>query len=509
MSLATPTPKVWKQPSNVLKLTTHEHKRPVIDKKDLVTFRFFLDSIESATQRRLERRIKLLGASVETFFSAKCTHLITPKAPIEQQENITPTDNNNTNKPHIKDDIVEKAKKWNIKVWSLDYTINFLHALIEPSNHGRRADEKKVLGKIYQEEKLFGLSTSSSSDGHSNARPQFVPFRGHYCLVEDVTNVHRAPVIKEYSRHIMDKSSPDFPWPYLKRTPANNSPFSRILRDKTREQNEKAKQGEEKKKEGEVKEEDNNNKPMTPPTPAMITTTNTNSNNNEESGRPGLNRGDSHLRASGFHPSTTTNTAATTISRTPTSTTATDTRRLIPTDSVNRLDRRMIENIPQLQQQHQQQQQQKAKQEHLRSQAIKQSIQQQQKREQQKKMMKEMDLGFCENCNKRFSNLEEHIKEDAHQAFIKDQNNFKKLDDLLEKTRRQYKSPLPERMRAHTDPSIDGKNVKYQSDMTHKRKRPSIDKLLTPTKVIKQDDVKISNNENDTEGWGKFYNVFL
>jgi hypothetical protein len=265
--------------------------------------------------------------------------------------------------------------------------MNFLHTLIEPSNHGRRADEKKVLGKIYQEEKLFGLSTSSS-DGHSNTRPQFVPFRGHYCLVEDVTNVHRAPVIKEYSRQILDKSSPDFPWPYLKRTPANKSPFSRILRDKTKEQNN------DKPKQQEQKQDDENKKhdaqPMTPP----ATTTNN-----------GMNQGDSHLKASGFHPSTTTNTAATTISRTTTSTTA-DVRRLSPTDSLNRLDKRMIENIPQLQQQ--QQQKLKQQQEDLRNQAIKQSIQQQQRRkEQQKRMLKEMDLGFCENCNKRFSILEE------------------------------------------------------------------------------------------------------
>jgi regulatory protein YycH of two-component signal transduction system YycFG len=67
-------------------------------------------------------------------------------------------------------------------------------------------------------------------------------------------------------------------------------------------------------------------------------------------------------------------------------------------------------------------------------------------------------------------------------------------------------------MRAHTDASIDGKNVKYQSDTTQKRKRPSIDKLLTPTKIIKQDNdenLSIPHNDNDTEGWGKFYNVFL
>jgi hypothetical protein len=73
MSLATApttanaTTKVWRQPSTALKATTRENRRPVIDKKDLVTFRFFLDSIESVTQRRLERRIKLLGAVRHCF----------------------------------------------------------------------------------------------------------------------------------------------------------------------------------------------------------------------------------------------------------------------------------------------------------------------------------------------------------------------------------------------------------------------------------------------------------
>jgi hypothetical protein len=88
--------------------------------------------------------------------------------------------------------------------------------------------EKNVLGDAYQNDKRFGPSTGTGTKDHAR-RPQFAEFKGNYLIVEDTTKVHRPPVIKEYTKQVLDKSHRHFPWPYLRNTPDNKSPFDREL----------------------------------------------------------------------------------------------------------------------------------------------------------------------------------------------------------------------------------------------------------------------------------------
>lgn len=94
------------------------------------------------------------------------------------------------------------------------------------------------------------------------------------------------------------------------------------------------------------------------------------------------------------------------------------------------------------------------------------------------------------------------MKDPTHQTFIRDQNNFKVLDDLLEKTHRVYKAPLPDHWKNLVEPSIDGKNVRFMSDP--KRSLESSNKLSTS--VHKKQ--KIAEPQQK-KGWGKYHDVFL
>jgi hypothetical protein len=102
--------------------------------------------------------------------------------------------------------------------------------------------------------------------------------------------------------------------------------------------------------------------------------------------------------------------------------------------------------------------------------------------------------------------------------YIKDQNNFKKLDELLEKTCRVYKTALPDHMKNFIDVNIDGKNMKFLSDL--KRSHPTPPPADTPprklsTSLMQQKQIiepRIATADttvNDEEGWGKYHDVFL
>lgn len=99
------------------------------------------------------------------------------------------------------------------------------------------------------------------------------------------------------------------------------------------------------------------------------------------------------------------------------------------------------------------------------------------------------------------------MKDPTHQTFIRDQNNFKILDALLEKTHRVYKAPLPDHWKSLVEHSIDGKNVRYVSDL--KRPPPdsfeSLNKLSTVSMLKKQN----TTESQQKKGWGKYHTVFL
>ncbi|KAI9471420.1 hypothetical protein BDB00DRAFT_879948 [Zychaea mexicana] len=84
----------------------------------------------------------------------------------------------------------------------------------------------------------------------------------------------------------------------------------------------------------------------------------------------------------------------------------------------------------------------------------KQRQQEREKAQAQKKL--ELEMHWCENCNKRYSNLKEHIQEKAHQTFVRDQNNFRRFDEVVAKLRRQHKAQIPPLSTLNL-PDFDGK----------------------------------------------------
>ncbi|KAI8097491.1 uncharacterized protein BX664DRAFT_326499 [Halteromyces radiatus] len=60
------------------------------------------------------------------------------------------------------------------------------------------------------------------------------------------------------------------------------------------------------------------------------------------------------------------------------------------------------------------------------------------KRELTRRLAKE-NAKYCENCVVVYQDLEKHLQEESHLAFVRDQNNFKELDMVLATTRRLHR----------------------------------------------------------------------
>lgn len=296
-------------------------------------------------------------------------------------------------------------------------TVTFLMSVSCSSR--KEVQEKRALGKVLQEEKLFGPSTGTNSEAQSR-RPQFVPFTGHFLIIEDATQAHRPPICKQWTKEVFTSKPAEYPWPYFKQTPKFRSPFGKRIPPPpkkpiadadapavdtatkpttTSDANNKN-----------IKQQDKENIPL----PKQVTSTITASKPLAASPTPSplssqksqsqqqttttttQKQPDSQnysLRASGFHPSCTNNiqSASTRSVSTSVSILQGENRRLPPGDSVNRLDKRMVENVTL--NEHQKLRRQKAQQE------------QQARRE--REMKKKRDSRYCENCNILFENLEE------------------------------------------------------------------------------------------------------
>ncbi|CEP11081.1 hypothetical protein [Parasitella parasitica] len=450
-------------------------------KKKFASFKFFLDNLDPLVSKRIERGIKLMGATHEAFFSKDCTHLITTKSIPYHENLLAPTINSTASSPTTKpttstkkyDAIIESAIQFNTVLWSADVMRKTVEFLMNVSSR-KEVQEKRALGKVLQEEKLFGPSTGTNSEAQSK-RPHFVPFTGHFLIVEDATQAHRPPVCKQWTKEVFTKKPAEYPWPYFKQTPKLRSPFGKRAPPPPKQPtadtcattcnpaggNATASA----KKTDPAKnnlQEDKENIPAHKQAASGIAAAKPlatpSSLSSQKSQQPAATQKQPEsqnfsLRASGFQPSCTNNIQS--ASTRSVSILQGGNRRLTPGDSVNRLDKRMIENVGLNEQEK----------------LNKQKAQQEHQARQEQELKKKRDSRFCENCNMAFENLEEHSKQQTHQTFIRDQNNFKELDALLAKIHRRYKQPLPDHMKGLIDTSIDGKNVEFVSDL--KRARPT------------------------------------
>lgn len=149
-----------------------------------------------------------------------------------------------------KEDIIDKAQKLGIRVWSLDSKHLFIswepspirpHPISPLTQPPPSLElQRKILKTLFADdpaapqapaltptpgtagdlplllrtEKVFGLTTG-------DPRADFHCFRAHYLLVEDSTGTHRPLIIKEYPR----PESKEVPWPKLRNNRPGLCPF--------------------------------------------------------------------------------------------------------------------------------------------------------------------------------------------------------------------------------------------------------------------------------------------
>ncbi|KAI8341138.1 hypothetical protein BC941DRAFT_467188 [Chlamydoabsidia padenii] len=471
-------------------------------RKDFPTFTFFLDNLDDKHQKSLERKIILLGAKSKAFFSKACTHLITTKPFYEvlsspgkaadhamvidsqDQENVKqPSDNSsdlkstfakkpNTAKDPSQQAFFDTAHSLGIEVWSLTRTLCVVSALMNKrASHGPVIDSgapHETLNKMLLEEKRYGVST-----GHRNGqahRPTFVTFNNYYAKVEDVAGVHCPILVKEFPTPVFDPDTPEneriYPWPklYVISDAQVRSPFSPPDRSKQIQS----------------KHHVNMKPPQQQPAHNMAGISSKNCipsntilshNKHQHTFNP--------CQQNNLHPEYQENNllapalgtlgpASADISiltsKTPFTTNSTNqsfltqrTRSIstnltnsqttlhapgVPLyDNVSRLDRRMVTNqrkgLP------------GGDAKHLGTvddgTGIRSVVAAKAAHDQAERRKKDLarrtakeNSKYCENCVAYYQDLEKHLQEESHLGFVRDQNNFKDLDIVLESTRRSH-----------------------------------------------------------------------
>lgn len=274
-------------------------------------------------------------------------------------------------------------------------TVDYFMKASPFKNKNKHAMEKKALGKVYQEEKLFGPSTGVNNETHSR-RPHFVAYTGYFLSVDDNNQTHRPVVARQYTDHTFKKKPSDYPWPFLKITPAGRSPFGKRAPPAKKEPlpphvsaptapNTTAPPNTVPTPPNTTAPPPNTVPTPTVPRPSPPAVTNASAQITTPPATPvaaTVNTESQYsLRASGYQQSCTNNTQSV-------STTMQHDKRLKPGESVNRLDKRMVENVTQ--KEHQK----------MHKQVFK-------DKENRTRKEKKKDMRYCENCNRHFEKLEE------------------------------------------------------------------------------------------------------
>ncbi|KAJ1966543.1 Cdc7p-Dbf4p kinase complex regulatory subunit [Dispira parvispora] len=228
-------------------------------------FIFYFDGIDQDAIRPIIQQIRQLGATVEPFFSTKVTHVIVPDSlgPSINETQATTVVGGKSNPAGVrpvvsgngpsadsggdgkretpKDDIVQLARKWEKKMWTLSKLVQrFLRYMPGFVGESSRVDlASRRLVDALQEERIFGVSRTLQSPALSSSRSRLSLsnraadlksrydihyLRQIYVLVEDITNVHRPIIMGEYP---LSKNNSSTTWPRLYIVPPGRCPFVR------------------------------------------------------------------------------------------------------------------------------------------------------------------------------------------------------------------------------------------------------------------------------------------
>ncbi|KDQ15205.1 hypothetical protein BOTBODRAFT_31872 [Botryobasidium botryosum FD-172 SS1] len=202
------------------------------------SFRFYFDSVDAGAKQPHAARVQQLGARVDDFFSANCTHLITnrPRPPADQVDQLVSNKENlagaqtkrglpsrgNAPLPGLRspiklkalagtgkgaaagadhevyDSLVIKALQFGMKIWdSAKLEAILVRLLTNPTPSAPVPSPK--LSHLLKSEKQTGVTLER--DPSALRRDYFYFPRGSYfLLIEDMDEIHSPIAVKDYGR---------------------------------------------------------------------------------------------------------------------------------------------------------------------------------------------------------------------------------------------------------------------------------------------------------------------
>ncbi|KAJ1895790.1 Cdc7p-Dbf4p kinase complex regulatory subunit, partial [Coemansia sp. IMI 209127] len=182
------------------------------------SFVFYFEGVDESTVRRLSAPIRVLGAKIETFFSAQAvTHVI-----VDDISKIS--DENGAGSSHV----VSLAKRFQLKIWDLAKLETRILAYILPGHNDIATQSpsmpsvKRKLNEAFSAEKMYAMR-HKTFEGTSVAHSvDFYYFKYYYVLVEDGTHLSRPAILEDYRP---PEPGNDPPWPKLYMVPKGRCPF--------------------------------------------------------------------------------------------------------------------------------------------------------------------------------------------------------------------------------------------------------------------------------------------
>ncbi|KAJ3103738.1 hypothetical protein HDU97_009912 [Phlyctochytrium planicorne] len=170
---------------------------------------FFHMSVEKPKLALLQSKSSEHGATIANFFAKTVTHVVASEAVASRDAPSSSKKRNDT--------ILEKAKEWNISVIS----VKTLERKLESLGRGGLDKPRNPLADCLRQEKIYGLSTARGHDDVNKLN--FIPFEGHYILVEDLSGQYRPLVLVDFHAA---KPAWEIPRLFLTPKPFGASPFA-------------------------------------------------------------------------------------------------------------------------------------------------------------------------------------------------------------------------------------------------------------------------------------------
>ncbi|WOO76811.1 Sporulation-specific protein 6 [Vanrija pseudolonga] len=167
-----------------------------------LVFHFEIGAEEGVVGRNLNNRVQQMGARVDQFFSQRVSHLVVkggasphkPRAAPSQSKRVAreAADTNPFLDSTGVTDLVQKAEKLGIKVWTVKKLTDMLDQLAPVGNAAGDS-----LSHLLADEKIHGTRERD----FSAPRPDFYYFKpgSKFLLIEDATGRNRPVMVKEYN----------------------------------------------------------------------------------------------------------------------------------------------------------------------------------------------------------------------------------------------------------------------------------------------------------------------